>query len=430
MVRARTTGRKGVTVFNVFDGADRTTQKRSRFGSIAMILAVFSLVMTSLMPLASQPAAAQQSDWAPPQTVYIPETGHTLDRLFLDMWRNAGGASAFGYPITPEITLENGHIVQYLQYARFEYMPEGDENGNIVRLGKIGEELRPITLQRSMIASSKPAQSSDLAESAALMKAWLPVEEKNAQIGEDEYALFVEETGHVIRTGFLDFWYNTGAESYLGYPLTEEYTLDGVIYQVFERGQLQYSPETGVMMVPVGKVLAEKYKLDTEPTAQGNVPTYDEALFVPPPEPTPEPVEIAEIDDPAVANAPEAATGEVWIDINLSNEYMKVYKGTTVVMETYISSGKPGFETPPGTYFVNTKLEVQDMEGVLGGEYYNVPNVPWVMYFTDVGHAIHGAYWHNNFGTPMSHGCINVPVDLAEQLYNLASVGTRVEIHW
>jgi lipoprotein-anchoring transpeptidase ErfK/SrfK len=388
-----------------------------------MILAIFSLLMTSVMPMASQPAAAQNNDWAPPPTVYIPETGHTLDRLFLDMWRNAGGASAFGYPITPEITQENGHIVQYLQYARFEYWPEGDANGNTVLLGKVGEELRPVMLQRSMIASSKPAETGDLRESAAMMKAWLPVAADKAQV-DGETSIFVEATGHTIHSGFLSYWYNSGAESFLGNPLTEEYTLDGVTYQVFERGQLQYAEGEGVRMVPVGEVLAEKYNLDTEPMAQGNVPTYDEALFIPPPEPTPEPIEIAD------ANVPEAATGEVWIDINLSYEYMTVYQGTTVLMETYISSGKPGFETPPGTYYVNTKLESQDMEGVLGGEYYNVPEVPWVMYFTDVGHAIHGAYWHNNFGTPMSHGCINVPVDLAAYLYSVSSIGTRVEIHW
>jgi lipoprotein-anchoring transpeptidase ErfK/SrfK len=386
-----------------------------------MILAIFSLLMTSLMPMASQPAAAQSSDWAPPATVYIPETGHSLDQLFLDMWRTAGGATAFGYPITPEITQENGHIVQYLQYARFEYWPEGDANGNTVLLGKIGEELQPVMLQRSTIASSKPAESGDLRESAAMMKAWLPVEAADA--GTAENVLFVEATGHTIKTGFLDFWNNSGGENYLGNPLTEEYTLDGAIYQVFERGQLKYTQEEGVRMVPVGQILAEKYRLDTEPMAQGNLPTYDEALFIPPPEPTPEPA--AEI-----AGIPEAATGEVWIDINLSSEYMIVYQGSTVLMETYISSGKPGFETPPGTYYVNTKLESQTMEGVLGGESYHVPDVPWVMYFTDVGHAIHGTYWHNNFGTPMSHGCINVPMDLAAYLYSVSPIGTRVEIHW
>jgi lipoprotein-anchoring transpeptidase ErfK/SrfK len=70
------------------------------------------------------------------------------------------------------------------------------------------------------------------------------------------------------------------------------------------------------------------------------------------------------------------------------------------------------------------------MEGVLGGEYYNVPDVPSVMYFTDVGHAIHGAYWHNNFGAVMSHGCINLPVELAAWLYEITPTGTPVVIHW
>ena len=70
------------------------------------------------------------------------------------------------------------------------------------------------------------------------------------------------------------------------------------------------------------------------------------------------------------------------------------------------------------------------MEGVIGGEYYNVPDVPWVMYFTGVGHAIHGAYWHNNFGAVMSHGCVNLPVGFAAFLYDWAPDGTRIEIHY
>src|SRR5690606_23113052 len=146
------------------------------------------------------------------------------------LWRSAGGAASFGYPITPEITLDNGHIVQYLQYARFEYWPEGDENGSTVLLGKIGEELQPITLQRSTIASIAPEQTGGLRESAAMMKAWLPVK----PVESHGSVLYVEATKHTIRTGFLDFWYSTGGDAYLGNPLTEEYTLDGVVYQVFE----------------------------------------------------------------------------------------------------------------------------------------------------------------------------------------------------
>ena len=70
------------------------------------------------------------------------------------------------------------------------------------------------------------------------------------------------------------------------------------------------------------------------------------------------------------------------------------------------------------------------MEGVIGGEYYNVPDVPWVQYFTNYGHALHGTYWHNNFGAVMSHGCVNLPMDFAEWLYGWTSIGTRVEIHY
>lgn len=123
-------------------------------------------------------------------------------------------------------------------------------------------------------------------------------------------------------------------------------------------------------------------------------------------------------------------TATLWIDVNLSSQYMRVYRGNTVIGETYVSTGRYGFETPPGTFYINWKLPSQTMTGVLGGEYYYVPDVPWVMYFTDRGHAIHGAYWHNNFGYPMSHGCVNLPVDFAAWLYGITPVGTKVYIHY
>jgi len=63
------------------------------------------------------------------------------------------------------------------------------------------------------------------------------------------------------------------------------------------------------------------------------------------------------------------------------------------------------------------------------GPGYNLPNVPWVMYFYD-GYAIHGTYWHHNFGHPMSHGCINMTIPDAHWLYNWAPKGTLVVIHW
>ena len=51
-----------------------------------------------------------------------------------------------------------------------------------------------------------------------------------------------------------------------------------------------------------------------------------------------------------------------------------------------------------------------------------------MLYFTNGGHALHGTYWHNNFGTPMSHGCVNLPMDVAAWMYQWTPIGTRVEI--
>jgi lipoprotein-anchoring transpeptidase ErfK/SrfK len=68
------------------------------------------------------------------------------------------------------------------------------------------------------------------------------------------------------------------------------------------------------------------------------------------------------------------------------------------------------------------------MTGYHLGYNYDLKDVPYVMYFFE-DYAIHGAYWHNNFGTPMSHGCVNMNVPDAEWLYNWAPLGTLVSVH-
>jgi lipoprotein-anchoring transpeptidase ErfK/SrfK len=121
-----------------------------------------------------------------------------------------------------------------------------------------------------------------------------------------------------------------------------------------------------------------------------------------------------------------AAKAQKAIVVSISQQILRAYKGDQVVMSSYVSTGRAGFDTPPGSFAVLTKLPSQTMEGVIGGEYYNVPDVPWVLYFTNSGHALHDTYWHNNFGMPMSHGCVNLPLDVAAWLYNWAPRGTPV----
>ncbi|MER3406165.1 MAG: hypothetical protein C4289_14235 [Chloroflexota bacterium] len=374
------------------------------------LVAVASVLLALLLP-ASGGERADAADfpgrWSPPRTVYIPQTGQTIDGVFLDFWRANNGISNYGYPITPELT-ERGRTVQYYQYARFEYWPD-DPDGNVVHLGAIGQELRPIVVLRTGAVLSQRGRGGDAAsEAAKIARAWLPLDEKYAKKPNTDTWRYVPETRHSVQFGFKAWWEATGEASYLGNPLTEEYVLHGITYQVFERGQLAWKPGSDPWLVPLGEVLAKRYKLDTSPRPQGDIPAYDESLFNPPP----------------------SATGEKWIEVNLSTQYLIAWQGDTEVAETYVSTGRPGFDTPTGTFFINSKLESEDMAGVIGGEYYNVPDVPWVMYFTNVGHALHGTYWHNNFGTPMSHGCVNLPMDFAAWLYQWAPIGTRVEIHY
>jgi hypothetical protein len=265
--------------------------------------------------------------------------------------------------------------------------------------------------------SNFAGKKNETSESAAVSRAWLPVNEKDVPTDNPDIR-YVAESKHTVWGGFRDWWEANGEAGYLGNPLSEEYTLDGTAYQVFERGMLSWNETAGIRLVPIGKTLADKYQLPQEPVAQGDVPTYSEELFVPPPPPKPKRAEV------------KAGGGAIVIDINLSAQYMTVYQGDAVVLESYVSTGRPGFETPTGTFSVHTKYEADDMDGVIGGEEYNVPQVPDVLYFTNGGHAIHGAYWHNNFGATMSHGCVNLPPDVANYLYSFAPVGTKIVIHY
>lgn len=106
---------------------------------------------------------------------------------------------------------------------------------------------------------------------------------------------------------------------------------------------------------------------------------------------------------------------EKHIYIDLSTQTLYAYEGSAQIMKTLISSGKWG-RTPTGNFHIWTKLPVTRMAGGSGADYYNLPNIQWVMYFyRDFG--THTAYWHNNFGRPMSHGCVNMRLIDAKDLY-------------
>lgn len=112
------------------------------------------------------------------------------------------------------------------------------------------------------------------------------------------------------------------------------------------------------------------------------------------------------------------------IEVDLTNQRLYAYEGSTKVYDFLISSGLWG-KTPTGVFTIWTKLRYVKMEGgnrVLG-TYYYLPNVPFTMFFANNevpayrGFGLHGTYWHSNFGHPMSHGCINMKTEEAEKIY-------------
>ncbi len=114
-----------------------------------------------------------------------------------------------------------------------------------------------------------------------------------------------------------------------------------------------------------------------------------------------------------------------WIDINLSEQVLYAYDDQTVVASFLVSTGTSAHPTVTGQYKVYVKYRYTDMSG----PGYYLPDVPYTMYFYS-GYGIHGTYWHDNFGTPMSHGCVNMRTSDAEWLFNWSSVGTVVNVHY
>jgi lipoprotein-anchoring transpeptidase ErfK/SrfK len=162
--------------------------------------------------------------------------------------------------------------------------------------------------------------------------------------------------------------------------------------------------------------------------------------------------------------SPDVPYEDKLIEVNLTTQMLTAYENGRIVFQTNVSTGIPGgggsgdkglsTTTPNGKFTILDKYPAKHM----GNSYFNLgtagnlladadgyvlPGVPWTSFFTEVGHAFHGAYWHENFGTEMSHGCINMrsneanwifrwarPPHTTDSVSNHTARGTQVEIHY
>lgn len=118
------------------------------------------------------------------------------------------------------------------------------------------------------------------------------------------------------------------------------------------------------------------------------------------------------------------------IRVNLVEQRLYAYEYGQLAKTFLISSGVAKFPTPPGNYSVQKKIPLKDYVwtyGINNPNNYNLPNVKWNLQFRS-RYYLHYAYWHNNFGTRMSHGCVNMPLEASEWIFNWANLGTPVII--
>ena len=112
------------------------------------------------------------------------------------------------------------------------------------------------------------------------------------------------------------------------------------------------------------------------------------------------------------------------IYVDLTNQRLYAYEGDKLVYNFLVSTGKWG-PTPTGVFNIWGKFRFTKMSGgsTLLHTYYYLPNVPYAMFFSNDqvaasrGFSLHGTYWHNNFGHPMSHGCVNMKTSEAALIY-------------
>jgi lipoprotein-anchoring transpeptidase ErfK/SrfK len=369
----------------------------------------------------------------PPAAVYFPQTGHNVGAPFLGYWRTHGGLAVYGYPLTEamqEVSPYDNktYTVQYFERARLEAHPENKAPYDVL-LGQLGRSAAArIVGNKAFDPTAQPATV------------------------DDTHAYF-PESKHTLTGDFLQYWQDNGGLMQFGFPISEPFleqsATDGKIYtvQYFERNRFEAHPENkapyNVLLGQLGRDLVTQKRISTAAAPRANdAPDYaDNLFFTPTPTATstpvatntPTPAPATATPEPQLSN-PRPDLGEYYIEVNLTQQHLWAYQDGQVVFDIITSTGKPGFDTPTGDFYVNQMLETQDMTGGHAGDenYYYTPDVPWIMYFDWNGDAIHGNYWIGDdaFGAPHSHGCVGVPVWAAKWLYNWGFIGLPVWVHY
>ncbi|MBI4099391.1 L,D-transpeptidase [Candidatus Microgenomates bacterium] len=185
----------------------------------------------------------------------------------------------------------------------------------------------------------------------------------------------------------------------------------GQVVTAIKEEQFKNSPEKTELLSKayIDKILASNGKWQTEETQavwfNQNVPSPSMELAA------------------KIMENPQAVLGEnnpsdKWIEVDLDKQRLYARQRGEIVYDMAVSTGLPWFPTVTGSFNIWAKVRAQRMTGGSkeNGTYYDLPNVPFVQFFYG-GYSLHGTYWHNDFGKPRSHGCVNLSIPDAEKLF-------------
>jgi hypothetical protein len=398
---------------------------------LACLVAIVSMTVCTAGSVAAQDAPPLPDFGQPLDKVWVAETGHTLQSTMLDYWRANGAAATYGNPISEPFAGETGTYSQAFENGILEYVPDllltTTPWFRLAPLGSFALEERVDEFRRD--------GRRDFGGGNRDIRSWVAYgsESRVAARAYEEGGLYNEVTGHSITREMLAWYQNHEGEYYLGNPLSQPVRERGLTVQYFEGGILLRDSAGAVRLAPLGREFAKRLGIQTLKVEQGDLPVYDESAFIRSYNPNP----MGDLSTP----------GRKWIEVNVSEQAIYAYQGNTMISSSLVSTGLSPNDTELGVFRVRLKFEAQDMagftsasgevislgteqeEGAEEGEAYAVDDVPNVLYFNMDAEALHGAYWHNNFGNRMSHGCVNLPLDFAAFLWGWAPVGTMVWVH-
>ena len=375
------------------------------------------LPVTANVPVASTAPEALAAVPLPPtdlgqadQQFYIPEAGHTISGIVVDYWRATGAEAVYGNPISEPFAAANGMYSQAFERGVLQFNVERswgvDPAFQLMPIAEIVLEQQAGTFR----ADGKRAGGGG----NRAVGTWTP--------GPDGF-LIAEE---------FQAWYTVNeGPFYLGVPLSQPLRERGQLAQWFAGGLLLLV-DGEVRLAPLPRERAADLGIDTAPVANAGLPVFDEDAFW--------------NSEAAIAAGATRPTrpGQKRIIVSIAEQRAWVYQGDELVLTTLVSTGLSPNDTSTGAFRIRIKKQLEDMRGATNAEGeviwvvgdggdpppgsipYGVDDVPNVLYFSLDAEALHGTYWHNNFGNKMSHGCVNLPLPVAEFLFAWAPLGTPI----